>query len=102
MWSRSDLCHNRIKMAILVIFLLPFTACEKMDSPSSASKQATTGNVSLTFTPTTKDFTRAALGSYFSKLNVMVFAQDGTRAFDKVMTQTKDDADFGTIRCKLA
>ena len=89
-------------MAILVIILLPFISCEKMDQPSSTSKQATAGNVSLTFTPTTKDFTRAALSSYFSKLNVMVFAQDGTRAFDKVMTQTKDDADFGTIRCKLA
>ena len=87
-------------MAILVIILLPFTACEKMDPPSSASKKAETGNVTLTFEPTTRDFTRA-MDAYFSKLNIQVFDAVGNKVLSQMKTQTKDDDDFGHVTLNL-
>ena len=73
-----------------------------MDPSSSASKKAEAGNVVLTFEPTTRDFTRAAMDAYFSKLNIQVFDAVGNKVLDKMKTQTKDDADFGTVHCKLS
>jgi len=84
---------------------LTMTACEK---PQLAEKES--GNVTLSFIPTTADIpvadsqTRATvtIGDYFTKLNVMLFNADGEKVFDKVRTQTIDDTDFGNLNMSLA
>ena len=72
-----------------------------MDPPSSASKKAEAGNVTLTFEPTTRDFTRAAMDAYFSKLNIQVFDAVGNKVLSQMKTQTKDDDDFGHVTLSL-
>ena len=84
---------------------LTMTACE---NPQLAEKES--GNVTLSFIPTTTDIpvadeqTRAnvTIGDYFTKLNVMLFNADGEKVFDKVRTQTIDDSDFGNLNMSLA
>lgn len=86
-------------MALKVIILLPFVlaSCEK-----PIEKEKGDDVVTLNFQPTIKDAeTRAAMSNYFSKLNVQIFNADGEKMFDKVKTQTKDDADFGVLELKL-
>lgn len=58
--------------------------------------------VTLAFEPTNADLTRAALATYFSKLNVQLFDSEGNKVFDKVRTQTKDEADFGIVSLSLS
>lgn len=81
-----------------LLSLLLFTACEKAVIDDADDL----GNVRLSFVPTTSD-TRAtvAIGDYFAKLNVMLFDADGAKVFDKVRTQTADDANFGTLNLSL-
>ena len=89
-------------MAIKVIILLPFvlTSCEKAVLPESPNKA---GNVTLTFSTTNQDATRAnTMSMYISKLNVQLFDEDGQKVFSTVKTQTKDDEDFGTLSVELA
>ena len=78
--------------------LLLLTACEK-----AVVEDDDLGNVRLSFVPTTSD-TRAtvAIGDYFAKLNVMLFDANGAKVFDKVRTQTAEDANFGTLNLSLA
>lgn len=87
------------KIILAFISTLILTACEK---PLSLEDD---GNVVLTFEPSTHDKqTRGtiSIGNYFEKLNVMLFDADGSKAFDKVKTQTKDDSDFGQMTLSLA
>lgn len=87
-----------IKVIILLLFVL--TSCEKAVLPESPNKA---GNVTLTFSTTNQDATRAnTMSMYISKLNVQLFDEDGQKVFSTVKTQTKDDEDFGTLSVELA
>lgn len=57
------------------------------------------GNVMLMFSASD---TRSGLGDYFSKLNVQLFAPDGSKAFSKVRTQLMSDDDFGTMSLSIS
>lgn len=75
-----------------------FASCEKAIVPEGSPE----GNVTLRFSLTNSDAkTRALSSSYFSKLNIMLFDTEYNRVFDKVVTQSKDDEDFGTLSLKL-
>ena len=89
-----------LQLAVLAVAVI-MTACEK---PAIDGEDADIGgNVHLSFVPTTAD-TRvtAAIGDYFSKINLQAFNEDGEKVFDKVKTQTSDDPNFGTITLTLA
>lgn len=88
-----------MKQALLLLAALLMVACEK---PLNGYEEY--GNVTLTFTPTNMDSTRGTtVGSFFTKLNVMLFDEDGNKVLSQVKTQTADDSDnFGTLSMKLA
>ena len=101
----SEICDNRIKMAIKVIILLPFvlTACEKAVLPDAVNTPNKTGNITLSFTTTNQDATRSStMSMYISKINVQLFDEDGQKVFSTVKTQTKDDENFGTLSVELS
>lgn len=61
------------------------------------------GNVTLTFSAAGAQ-TRSAnvtIGDYFTKLNVMLFNEDGTKYFEKVRTQYSSDENFGQMSLTL-
>ena len=58
-------------------------------------------NVTLEFYPGTPTKAEISIGNYFSKLNIMLFDEDGNRAFDKVKTQTADENGYGTLSLAL-
>ena len=61
------------------------------------------GNVTLTFSAAGAQ-TRSAnvtIGDYFTKLNVMLFNEDGTKYFEKVRTQYSSDENFGQMLLTL-
>ena len=102
------LCGYLIAAAFLASCEVPYTP-----EPSE------TGNVTFTFTASgaqtrsgeaapsgsPEDFptTRGAviIGDYFTKLNVMLFNQDGTKYFDKVRTQYSTDENYGQMSLTL-
>ena len=87
-------------LAVMAFTVIALTACEKPIMPEDAGG----GNVTLTFTANNSDITRAAstnLSAYFTKLNVQVFDAWGEKVFATMKTQTKDDADFGSLTCQL-
>ena len=90
MWLTSD-SMKRFILFILSLFIL---SCEP---PTTFD-----GLVTLRFQTTNRDFTRATMADYFSKLNVMVFDAQGNRVFDKVKTQTSTDSELGTMPLKLS
>lgn len=75
-------------------------ACEEAVLPPTGNS----GNVTLRFTPSVHDVTRSNtdLGSYFTKLNVMLFDAEGNKVWDKVRTQLSTDDSFGTLTASLA
>lgn len=77
--------------------VLMLTACEK-----AITEDAGDSNVVLSFEPTTKDMTRGAGTTAFTKLNVQLFDTNGEKVFEKVKTQTKDDDDFCQMSLKLS
>lgn len=80
-----------------LLALLAFTACEKEIEREDGEELVT-----LTFQLTNSDAkTRTLSSNYFSKLNIMLFDTEYNRVFDKVVTQSKDDEDFGTLSLKL-
>ena len=101
-------CMNLITLLLAVLLL---TACEKPIPDEDVGKDS--GNVRLTFTPTTADLavpeasasgqTRGTvtIGDYFSRLAVQLFDAGGQKVWDKVKTQTSDDDDFGTLSVGL-
>lgn len=61
------------------------------------------GNVTITFSAAGAQ-TRSAnvtIGDYFTKLNVMLFNEDGTKYFEKVRTQYSSDENFGQMSLTL-
>lgn len=81
------------------------TSCEKTVMDSAEATDASTDNVTLSFTPSTADITTrgsVTVGDYFSKLNVQLFDADGLKVFDKVKTQLRTDDGFGTLSLSLA
>jgi hypothetical protein len=81
------------------VFVFVVTSCEKS---IDYEFRYTDNNVTLHFSMTNADAkTRALSTNYFSKLNIMLFDEDGERVFDKVKTQTADDDDWGTLSLKL-
>lgn len=82
---------------------MALTACEKPILDSEDINDEPTGNVVLTFNASGAQ-TRAAtpaIGDYFTKLNVMLFNEDGTKYFDKVRTQYSTDENFGQMSLTL-
>lgn len=88
-----------MKKEMLLAVCLMLTACEK----PLIDEDGDDGNVTLSFIPTTADTTRGTvvIGDYFTKLNVMLFNEEGEKVFDKVKTQTIEDDDFGTLNMYL-
>ena len=87
-------------LAVMAFTAIALSSCEKPIMPEDAGG----GNVTLTFTASNSDITRAAstnLSAYFTKLNVQVFDAWGEKVFATMKTQTKDDADFGSLKCQL-
>ena len=87
-------------LAVMAFTAIALSSCEKPIMPEDAGG----GNVTLTFTASNGDITRAAstnLSAYFTKLNVQVFDAWGEKVFATMKTQTKDDADFGSLTCQL-
>ena len=82
---------------------LALTACEKPVFPEGETSGTTAGgNVTLTFEPTRKDYTRGTATTAFSKLNVQLFDKNGEKVFEKVKTQVSTDDDFLTMSLKLS
>lgn len=75
-------------------------SCEKPVFDEKTDKD--TGNVTLTFEPTTRDLTRGTAVTAFSKLNVQLFNADGDKVFDKVKTQLSTDDDFCRMSLNLS
>ena len=88
------------KIFLLLAAAVMLAACEH---PYIGDVEAD-GNVTLRFQTSTDDMTRAtvSIGNYFTKLNVMLFNEDGSKAFDKVRTQLKADEDFGQLNLSLS
>ena len=82
-----------------MIAALILSSCEK---PVLDGFPVEIGNVTITFEPTRKDYTRGASVTAFSKLNVQLFDADGEKVFEKVKTQTSSDDDFCTMSLKLS
>lgn len=85
-------------MMLCTIF---FAACEKPLVDDGFND--VDGNVTLTFSAAGAQ-TRSAnvtIGDYFTKLNVMLFNEDGTRYFEKVRTQYSSDENFGQMSLTL-
>ena len=87
----------RLLCGYLIAALL-LASCEK---PVIDGSPVDSGNVSLTFEPTRKDYTRGTSVTAFKKLNVMLFDAQGNRVFDKVKTQLSSDEDFCTLSLQL-
>ena len=104
--SMTWLISKRMKQFRLLcgylIAAFAITACEKMVLPDAINTPNKTGNVTLSFTTTNQDATRAStMSMYISKLNVQLFDEDGQKVFSTVKTQTKDDENFGTLSAEL-
>ena len=97
------------KVVMLILVAVVMAACEKPIVNDEGNKED--GNVVLRFAMTNGDAiagqrtkqatTRAEMSHYFTKLNIMLFDEDGERVFEKVVMQTKDDDDFGVLRLSL-
>ena len=87
-----------MKKIVYLLLAVLLTACEKAHLETGAE------NVTLSFTPSTADITRAtaSVGNYFSKLNVQLFDADGQKVFSSVRTQLSTDEDFGQMKMSLA
>ena len=88
---------KNIFRALCASFAIALTSCEAPllnDTPAD--------NITLTFTPTTTDMTRATnAANYFTKLNVQLFDHNGDKVFDKVKTQLSTDDEFCTMSLNL-
>ena len=93
-----------MKKSILLLAVLAIAACEKPILNDMMDDEVTNhgGNVTLNFSATGAQ-TRATvtIGDYFTKLNVMLFNEDGTKYFDKVRTQYSSDENFGQLSLTL-
>lgn len=89
------------KVIILLLAAVVLAGCEKDIVRDEVADLD--GNVTLRFAMTNRDAkTRSGMGDFFQKLNVMVFSEDGERMLEKVLTQTRDDDDFGVLHLSLA
>lgn len=86
-----------MKKCFLMMACIFMCACETVDFEES-------GNVTLSFVPTTSDVTRSTvnIGDYFSRLAVQLFNEDGNKVFSQVRTQSRDDSNYGTLNCQLS
>ena len=75
-------------------------SCEKPSIDATIVDES--NNVTLTFEPTRKDYTRGTATTAFSKLNVQLFDKNGEKMFEKVKTQVSTDDDFLTMSLKLS
>lgn len=85
---------RKIMVLLATVVLI---SCEKVVLDEEQS-----GNVTLLFNATSTP-TRGtiAVGDYFTKLNVMLFNEDGSKVFDKVRTQYSSDENFGQMSLTL-
>ena len=119
-WNCGAKDEGNMKKTIIMMMLaaVVLAGCEKDIVRDEVADLD--GNVTLRFAMTNRDaktrgtaadaagtvatgaVTRAGMGDFFHKLNVMVFSEDGERMLDKVATQTRDDDDFGVLHLSLA
>ena len=101
-WNCGTKDEGNMKKIIIMMMLaaVVLAGCEKDIVRDEVADLD--GNVTLRFAMTNRDAkTRAGMGDFFQKLNVMVFSEDGERMLDKVATQTRDDEDFGVLHLSL-
>lgn len=99
MSMKQSISNHRTLCALCLLCVL--CACEKNITTDTQDD----GNVVLQFHPSTRDLsTRAtvAIGDYFTKLNIMLFDEDGNRVWEKVRTQLRTDEQFGRLTCALS
>ena len=89
------------KFRLLCGYLIAALILDSCEKPVIDNSTVENGNVTLTFEPTRKDYTRGTAVTAFSKLNVMLFDAQGNRVFDKVKTQLSSDEDFCTLSLQL-
>ena len=89
------------KFRLLCGYLIAALILDSCEKPVIDNSTVENGNVTLTFEPTRKDYTRGTAVTAFSKLNVMLFDAQGNRVFDKVKTQLSTDEDFCTLSLQL-
>lgn len=84
------------KIVVLITAIMCLIACEKPISEDSTSSDV--GTVTINFSPYQQTTRASSPDELFTKMNLM-FYQAGTvnRAFDKIKTQTIEEAEFGTI-----
>ena len=85
---------------VITTITLVLVSCEKPVFDGRTVESS--GNVTLTFEPTTRDLTRGTATTAFSKLNVQLFDKNGEKVFEKVKTQVSTDDDFLTMSLKLS
>lgn len=100
MWLISKAMKN-FRLFCCCVTAAILASCEKPLLPEGETS-ATGGNVTLTFEPTRKDYTRGTATTAFSKLNVQLFNKNGEKVFEKVKTQVSTDDDFLTMSLKLS
>lgn len=81
-----------------IVAAITLTSCE---APYIGEEELP-GNCTLTFAATgTPTRGTVTIGDYFTKLNVMLFNEDGTKYFDRVRTQYSADENFGQMSMTL-
>jgi hypothetical protein len=91
------------KIFAMMLVGLVVAACEKPVIGEESDDVKGSGNVTLRFNAVGAQ-TRAAnvtIGDYFTKLNVMLFDENGNKYFDKVRTQYSTDENFGQMSLTL-
>lgn len=99
-WLISKAMKNFRLLCCCLIAASVLASCEKPVIDGSPVESS--GNITLTFEPTRKDFTRGTATTAFSKLNVQLFDKNGEKVFEKVKTQVSTDDDFLTMSLKLS
>ena len=106
-------------LTMMAVVMMALTACEKPILGDGDEYKIGNGNVTLAFSTTSGDVTtrsggndamanRAAtrattgdLSAYFQKINLMVFDDDGNKAFSSVKTYLATDENFGIVNLSL-
>lgn len=85
----------------LLLYTIFLAACEKPLVDDGFND--VDGNVVLTFSAVGAQTrsTNVTIGDYFTKINVMLFDENGNKYFDKVRTQYSTDENFGQMSLTL-
>ena len=89
-------------MKQLIFSLFAFTVLSACEKPVIDGSPVESGNVTLTFEPTTRDLTRGTAVTVFTKLNVQLFDKNGEKVFSQMKTQLSTDDDFCRMSLNLS